>query len=304
MRVTVRVLGAIWISTLIILAAFAFLEVREERARLRTDLERRAGLLAESLKEAIEPVVRRGATPALLRALKRFGRPDRGIVVYDALATPIAAAPDTTAGARLQSPEITEAISRAAVATGFRKIEGRKTYVYATPLQQDDRTVGVLAVFLDAGQLDAAEVGLWQLNAVRFFALALGISLITFLVVRMTIIRPMSAIAEWTKTLKVGGPRRRRSVPDAKLFGPLAKEVSGLANNLYRARTAAEPEAALRLSGESTWTEERLKQFARPRFAGAPSSSSRTASRVSHVSATARSWRTSRPAGSSRPWTR
>jgi trehalose 6-phosphate synthase len=283
MRVTVRILGAIWVSALIIAAAFAVLEVREERARLRTDLERRAGLLAESLKEAIEPTVRRGATPAVMRALKRFGRPDRGIVVYDGVANPIAAAPETTPGARLQTPEITEAIGRAAVATGFRTIEGRKTYVYATPLLQDDRPVGVLAVFLDAGQLDTAEMGLWQLSAVRFFALALGISLITFLILRMTIMRPMSALAEWTKTLKVGKPGPPPSVPDAHLFGPLAQEVSGLARNLYRAQTAAEREAALRLAGESTWTEERLKQFVRLRFDGRPLFVVSNREPVSHV---------------------
>jgi trehalose 6-phosphate synthase len=283
MRVTVRVLGAIWVSALIIVAAFAFLEVREERARLRADLERRAGLLAESLKEAIEPIVRRGATPAVMRALKRFGRPDRGIVVYDGVANPIAAAPEGTPGSRLQSPEITEALSRAAVTTGFRSIEGRKTYVYATPLQQDDRTVGVLAVFLDAGQLDAAEMELWQFSAVRFFALALGISLITFLILRMTIMRPMSALAEWTKTLKVGKPAPPPSVPDAHLFGPLAQEVSGLARNLSRAQTAAEREAALRLAGESTWTEERLKQFVRLRFDGRPLFVVSNREPVSHV---------------------
>jgi hypothetical protein len=105
MRVTVRVLGAIWVSALVIAAAFAVLEVREERTRLRVDLERRAGLLAESLKEAIEPTVRRGATPAVMRALQRFGRRDRGIVVYDGVANAIAAAPDPTPGARMQSPE-------------------------------------------------------------------------------------------------------------------------------------------------------------------------------------------------------
>src|SRR5262245_558922 len=115
MRVTVRVLGAIWVSTLIVLAVFAFLQVREERERLRNDLERRAALLAESLKEAIEPTVRRGPTPSVMRALKRFGRPDRGIVVYDAVANPIAAAPEGIPAVRLQVPEITEAISRGAV---------------------------------------------------------------------------------------------------------------------------------------------------------------------------------------------
>jgi trehalose 6-phosphate synthase len=283
MRVTFRVLGAIWVSTLIILAAFAFLQVREERERLRGDLERRAGLLAESLKEAIEPTVRRGATPAVLRALKRFGRPDRGIVVFDAVANPIAAAPDAIPPVRLQIPEISEAIARATVTTGFRTLEGRKTYVYATPLQQDDRTVGALAVFLDAGPLATAEVELWQLNAVRFFVLALGISLITFLVLRMTIMRPMSALAEWTKTLKVGKPSPPPAVPDADLFGPLAQEVSGLARNLYRAQAAAEREAALRLAGESTWTEERLKQFVRLRFDGRPLFVVSNREPVSHV---------------------
>jgi trehalose-6-phosphate synthase len=283
MRVTLRVLGAIWVSTLIILAAFAFLQVREERERLRTDLERRASLLAESLKEAVEPVVRRGATPGLVRALNRFGRKDRGIAVYDGVASPIAAAPADTPAVRSQVPEVTEAISRDKITTGFRTLEGRKTYVYATPLRQDDKPVGALAVFLDAASLDTAELVLWQFNAVRFFVLALGLSLITFLIMRMTIMRPMSALAEWTKTLKVGKPLPPPSVPDAELFGPLAQEVSGLARNLYRAQVAAEREAALRMSGESVWTEERLKQFVRMRFDGQALFVASNREPVSHV---------------------
>jgi trehalose 6-phosphate synthase len=75
----------------------------------------------------------------------------------------------------------------------------------------------------------------------------------------------MSAIAEWAKTLRAGRPAPLPQLSDAKLFGPLATEVTGLAKNLYRARAAAEEEAALRLRGEAIWTEERLKQFARAR---------------------------------------
>src|SRR5439155_151717 len=44
------------------------------------------------------------------------------------------------------------------------------------------------------------------------------------------------------------------------------KEVTGLARTLARTRVVAEQEARLRLSGESIWTEERLKQFVRMRF--------------------------------------
>jgi trehalose 6-phosphate synthase len=57
-------------------------------------------------------------------------------------------------------------------------------------------------------------------------------------------------------------------VGDARMFGPLAIEVTGLARSLYRAQAAAEQEAALRLAGEARWTEERLKQFVRASFDG------------------------------------
>src|SRR5207249_4926157 len=42
---------------------------------------------------------------------------------------------------------------------------------------------------------------------------------------------------------------------------PLAGEVVRLARSMQRAQAAAEQEAALRLSGETIWTEERLKQY-------------------------------------------
>ena len=71
----------------------------------------------------------------------------------------------------------------------------------------------------------------------------------------------MARMAEWTKSLKTGRPGPPPDAADASLFGPLAFEVSGLARRLYRAEQAAEQEAALRLRGETVWTEERLKQF-------------------------------------------
>jgi histidinol-phosphate/aromatic aminotransferase/cobyric acid decarboxylase-like protein len=83
MRFTLRLVVAIWISVMLVIAGFAFLQVREERARLLADLERRAMLLGEGLREAIEPVVGRGSTASIERILKKFGKPQRGIAVYD-----------------------------------------------------------------------------------------------------------------------------------------------------------------------------------------------------------------------------
>jgi trehalose-6-phosphate synthase/HAMP domain-containing protein len=282
MRLTIRLLGAICVVTLIIIGAFASFQIQEERQRLVHDLERRAALLGEALKETLEPVAHRGATPWMTRLLKKFARPDRRIVVYDAFGSAIATAPD--APTTIPSlPEVTDAITRGEPEKGLRSISGRDTYIYATPLEHDDRTVGAVAVFIDASHVDAAEIGLWQYNAVRFFVLALGISIITLLVLRVSVTRPVSAMAAWAKTLKTGNPTPPPDIPDSTLFGPLALEVSGLARNLYRAKAAAEREAALRLSGEALWTEERLKQFARLRFGARPLFVVSNREPVSHV---------------------
>ena len=267
MKVTIRLLGAIWICALLVVGVFGFFQVRQERQRLLEDLERRANLLAEGLKESVEPAARRGSTPAIARVLKKFARPERRIAVYDAFGSLLTMAPPGEV-VPPSLPDITEAITRATAVRGLRSIDNAKTYVYATPLDSQDRTVGVLAVFLDASHLDRAEAGLWQYNAVRFFALAVVLSTMTAFIVRASISRPLSEIVGWAKALKTGKPLPPPNGADAEVFGPLAIEVAGLATSLYRAQALAEQEAALRLTGEAIWTEARLKQFVRFRFDG------------------------------------
>lgn len=283
MKFTFRLVGAIWISALIVVAGFAFFQIQEERHRLLNDLERRAVLLGEGLREAVEPALARGSTARLERLLKKFGTPQRGIAVYDKFASLIAATSDLAPVLPASLPEISEAIAGGSVQKGLRRISDKKTYVYATPLEREDQRIGALAILFDASHLDAAEWGLWRAHVVRFFVLALVISLITFVIVRISITSPMAKMAEWTKALRAGTPAPPPNVPDARLFGPLAVEVSGLARSLYRARTAAEQEAALRLSGETLWTEERLKQFVNLRLGKRPLLVVSNREPVSHV---------------------
>src|SRR5206468_7770049 len=86
MKLTIRLVGAIWLSVLIVIGGFAFLQIREERERLVDDLKRRAVLVGEGLKEAIEPQVARGSTVGVAGILTMFGRPTRGMAVYDRFA--------------------------------------------------------------------------------------------------------------------------------------------------------------------------------------------------------------------------
>src|SRR5216117_1262761 len=268
MKFTIRLVSAIWLSVLTVLGGFAFLQIQEERERLLDDLKRRAVLVGEGLKEAIEPQVARGSTVGLERVLKRFGRPTRGIAVYDRFAGLLVATPDIAPFLQPSLPEVTDAVASNAVSQGFRVVGARRAYVYATPLTRDDRPVGALAVILDAAHLEAAEWDLLWRNALRFLALALVVSGIALVVVQSSVTQPMAKMSEWTKALRAGRYVPPPDVPDANVFGPLAREVAGLARSMQRARAAAEQEAALRLSGESVWTEERLKQFVNLRLGG------------------------------------
>src|SRR5438067_350508 len=66
MRFLVRLLGGIWLATLVVSAGFAYLDVREERQRQMDALTRRATLVGSAVAEASERLVT-GITWAVVR---------------------------------------------------------------------------------------------------------------------------------------------------------------------------------------------------------------------------------------------
>jgi len=94
-RVTTRLVLAIWVTALAVVASFAYLQVSDERQRLRQELERRASLLGEGLHDGVETALSRNSRPALERLLKRFGRSGQRLAVYDTKASLVALAPES-----------------------------------------------------------------------------------------------------------------------------------------------------------------------------------------------------------------
>jgi trehalose-6-phosphate synthase len=283
MRLLVRLLGGIWLATLVVSGGFAYLEIREERARLEQDLQRRASLAADAVREASERVVGRGNRRDVERVLRRFGRSDREIAIYDDLASLIDATPDVKPSLGPVAPLVSDALRTNSTVRGYHVLGGRSYWVHVVPLERDDRRVGAVAVLMDAQVLDSHELSLWRRTGVRLGVLILLLTGITWILVRWTVTRPIARIAEWTKQLKTGQPVAPPPEADASLFGPIAGEVTGLARTLARARAAAEQEARLRLTGESVWTEERLKQFVHMRFGDRPVFVVSNREPVSHV---------------------
>ena len=142
MRLLVRLLGGISLAVIVVTAGFAYLEVREERTRLEQDLQRRASLASDAVREAAEPLVARSARTGYDRVLSRFGRPDRAIAIYDEFGGVLAATPDVKAHLGVISPLVTEAIRGDVTVRQFARVGGRTVWTHIVPLERDDRAVG------------------------------------------------------------------------------------------------------------------------------------------------------------------
>ena len=125
---------------------------------------------------------------------------------------------------------------------------------YASPVLVRDGPGGAVVVFMDASSIAGMVWERWRYNAVRFLVLSAVLSLIAWLLVRVSITRPMAKMTLWTQALRRGQVVEPLELSDTGLFGPMAQEVTVLARSLHRAQAAAEEEAALRLTGETLWT--------------------------------------------------
>ncbi|HSF01605.1 MAG TPA: trehalose-6-phosphate synthase [Solirubrobacterales bacterium] len=283
MRLNLRLLAAIWLTIMVVLGAFAYVSVARERTRLSTEMERRAWLLGEGLKEAVEPLIDRGSRTQLERIIQRFGTAARGVAVYDRSGSLVAV---TSAWADLLQaplPAVGLALTDVGPRQGFHTLSGRETHYYVVPLVDGQRARGALVILQDATHIDRELGDMARLHAIRFAVLVILLSLVTLVVVRRSVTHPLRRLAEWAHQLRAGQPVPPPPIPDSELFGPLATEVSDLGRTLAKARMAIAEEARLRLRGEAVWTEERLAQFSRARLGDRPLVVVSNREPVSHV---------------------
>jgi trehalose 6-phosphate synthase len=261
MRLSLRLIFFLVLGVSVVTFLVAYYQVHTEKLGLRADLDRRAEVLAESLRELVEPIVDRGSHLELQRFVDRFGNRERlaGLAVYDgrgavlAQTSTLSAVPDTirasVALSRSQNRPIGE----------FRRFDANLTHVFLEPLHRGTDVTGVLVVFHDASYIDAQTAQIWRNTLWHVVVQVLLIVSITVLILRWAIISPIARTAQWMRELRAGqiGPRPR--LPDADFMQPLSQEVVHLAQSLTEARAAAEVEARLRESGDSQWTAERLR---------------------------------------------
>jgi alpha,alpha-trehalose-phosphate synthase [UDP-forming] len=255
-----RLIVSLIVGITLVSLGFSYYEVVGEKRSLRSDLERRAEVLGESVAGNVEKSWEAGSERGLQRLVQRFGNREHllGVAVYDRHGKVMAITSELGQVITGTPPEVTKAMAEGHGESSFVRVGKTPAQIFALPLHRQDQVVGALAVVHDATYIRAQSLRVWRAAFLRVLVQVFLIVLITLLIVRWSIAGPIARAAQWMRALRMGRISSRQQMPDLDLFKPLAWEVVTLAESLSQARSAAENEARLREASESIWTADRL----------------------------------------------
>jgi trehalose-6-phosphate synthase len=270
---SVRLIASLILGITLISSGFSYYEVLAEKRALRSDVERRAEMLGESLVGNVERSswnTGSGKVPntELQRLVQRFGNREHmlGVVIYDRQGALVAATPELAKMLTTAPPPVMQAITQGYGESSFLRLGTVPIHILALPIRREDEVLGGLAVVHDVSYIRAQILLAWRRTFFRVLAQGFVIVLITLLIVRWSIAGPIARAALWMRGLRTGKISVRQGVPDLDMFRPLAREVATMAESLTHARNAAENEARLRDAAESMWTADRLSVQLRTRL--------------------------------------
>lgn len=270
MRLSLRLIGSLIIGISLLSTLFTYYQVRTEEQDLRNDLEKRAEVIGDGLRETLESQLARDSRPELQRIVERFTNREHltGIAVYDERGVRVAMGPALAQWFPTEPDILRAAIASDQAQGHFVRFGDTSMHIYALPLHRERRTAGGFIIVHDAAYINAQMWGLWRMTFMHVMAQMLLIVLTTLVIVRWSIKGPIARAAQWMKALRTGRTPPRSPVPDFDLFRPLAREIATFAASLEAARASAATEARLRIASESSWTAERLSVHVRGKLKG------------------------------------
>jgi alpha,alpha-trehalose-phosphate synthase [UDP-forming] len=265
-RLNIYLIGGVTVITLILASFQARVEIRS----LTDEVERRALALGAIQQNAVEPLLAGGSyegLQALVDGFQNRGQSE-GEAIYDVKGQPLAITAALAADIAFPPSSVVQAIQDGWRQGEFLRVGGKPMHVVALPLRSDAGVIGALAIFQDAANIASSESSVWRHALESLAVQTFLILIITLLVVRWSLRRPLRRIAQWLEDLRNGKTPVESELPNESLFQPLAKEVTKLATTLKAARAAADQEAHLRDTAQALWTPERLRIFIQTKLQG------------------------------------
>jgi alpha,alpha-trehalose-phosphate synthase [UDP-forming] len=270
MRFSLRLMLPVIACLALVSGLFAYYQEQDQEQALHQELDQRASLAAQSLADALQPLLDRNASATeMRRALNRFSTRERivGAAIFDDSGKSVAITDRMPASLQNAFPALTPKIDpdNPEGSGTFLTLGTRYYHAHTLSMRRADGKAMELAVFHDAGFIREQSAVIWRQTLIHVSLEVLLIVLITFLIIRWSLMSPISKAAQWLKALR-SGKSGEVSAPRSELLGPLAKEMEGVVKSLYEARAAAEREAHLRETAESLWTSDRLSVHVRKRL--------------------------------------
>src|SRR5580700_2406001 len=271
MRFSLRLMLPVIACIALVSGLFAYYQAQDQELALHKELDQRASLAAQSLADNLQPLLDKNASATeLRRSLNRLNTRERtvGAAIFDDSGKTVALTDRLPASLENALPALTPKIDP-------ESPDGRGTlftvgtrYYHAETLSMrraDGKAMGLI-VLHDAGFIREQSAVIWRQTLIHLSLEVLLIVLITFLVIRWSLVSPITKAAQWLKALRSGKSGDIAAPPRSELLGPLAKEMEGVVKSLQEARAAAEREAHLRETAESLWTSDRLSVHVRKRL--------------------------------------
>jgi trehalose 6-phosphate synthase len=267
---SVRLIVSLIVGITVVSLGFSYYEVVGEKSVLRSDLERRAEVLGESVAGNVEKAWDGGSTHGLQRLVQRFGNREHllGVAVYDRRGNVVAITSELGKVLTTIPPDVKQAMETGHGEGSFVRLGDDRVHIFAVPVHRQDEIVGGLAVVHDVSYIHAQNLRTWREAFLKVLVQVFLIVFITLLIVRWSIAGPIAQAAQWMRALRMGRVSPRQQMPDLDLFRPLAREVVTLTESLSQARNAAENEARLRDASQSMWTADRLAVQVQTRLEG------------------------------------
>src|SRR6202023_2157641 len=142
---SVRLIASLILGITLISSGFSYYEVLAEKRALRSDVERRAEMLGESLVGNVERSswnTGSGKVPntELQRLVQRFGNREHmlGVVIYDREGTLGAATPELAKMLATAPPPVVQAITQGYGESSFLRLDAVPIHILALPIHRQD----------------------------------------------------------------------------------------------------------------------------------------------------------------------
>ena len=262
MKITFRLIISLIFISLLVAGSFTFMQVRNERNRLKNELEARSTIIAEGIQESLKDIILTNSKKKLNLFINRFSNTDKllGIVVYDSLGRFLATnnkffrlLPDT-------STVVWESLINKETLSEYREINGKIIYSFTKSIISEGRPLAALIIICDASYIDTRLNGIWYNSFIRLLIQILLIALTTVIIVRWSITGPIAQISIWIRNLRTGKSSPQWTLPRGDILKPLEEEVALLAKKMAKELLTEKMAMHSQLT-DLIWTPEHLKEL-------------------------------------------